>query len=222
MATQEQVTVETLSESVGVGNSSEAMPVLMCNGKFGSENEKMERQQVTNPNSTLFALLAANDGDMSGLANLYSHHSRVLHRIALSIVNDQDDAHDVVIDVFLKICELPKSRLPSTNGPAWLRTLARNRAIDFLRKSKCSVLTENLDAICPDSSRDESERIELQMLLGHLDALSRKIVVEKVVNGRTHQEIGRMLTMSKSSVWRRYQKALKSLKTILQSHAFSG
>lgn len=160
-------------------------------------------------------ILAANAGDREGLARLYDRYHRSLHRIACSIVMDAGDAHDVVVDVLLKVCELPPERLPSTNGTAWLRTLARNRAFDFLRKSRRCQLIPDLDDICDGGSSDCTDDLDLQLLLTHLDELPRRIVVDKIVRGRTHQEIGKGLGMSETSVCRTYRQALSQLKAVL-------
>lgn len=167
----------------------------------------------------MLEILAANQGDMGRLAALYERYHRSLQQVASAIVMDSGDAHDVVVDVFLKVCELPKERLPSANGPAWLRRLARNQALDFLRKSRRCQPMADLEVVGGLVSVDQTDRLDLQLLLAHLDALPRRIVAEKIVSGRTHQEIGQVLGMSESSVCRAYRQALSQLKAVLSAQA---
>ncbi len=169
--------------------------------------------------NAVLEILAANQGDMNRLATLYDRYHRSLQRIASSIVQDSGDAHDVVVDVFLKVCQLPTERLPSANGPAWLRRLARNQALDFLRKSRRCQPTADMEVICGTVSADQTGEMDLQLLLAHLDSVPRRIVVEKIVSGKTHQEIGKVLGMSETSICRIYRQALSQLREILMAQA---
>lgn len=177
------------------------------------------RRGPADQGNAVLEILAANQGDMGRLAALYDRYHQSLQRVAASIVQDSGDAHDVVVDVFLKVCQLPEERLPSANGPAWLRRLARNQALDFLRKSRRCQPTADMEEVCGTVSADQTDRLDLQLLLAHLDALPRRIVVEKIVSCKTHEEIGRALGMSETSVCRIYRQALSQLREVLVAQA---
>ena len=77
---------------------------------------------------------AAQQGDRAAFAALYQRFTRAIHGIVLARV-PRADVDDLVQDVFLVAME----RLPSLHDPAafagWLSTIARNRAVDYLRRT---------------------------------------------------------------------------------------
>ena len=80
----------------------------------------------------LVAAVAA--GSEDALAVLYDRHAPAIHAVALRHSGDRMVAEDVVQEVFLALWNRA-DRLDPTVGslPAWLGTIARNRAVDRLR-----------------------------------------------------------------------------------------
>ena len=72
--------------------------------------------------------------DSGALETLYDRYARPVYSLVLRISQQPTSAEEIVQDVFLQIWQNAK-RYESTRGALgpWLFTVARNRALDFLR-----------------------------------------------------------------------------------------
>ncbi|MCA9666778.1 MAG: sigma-70 family RNA polymerase sigma factor [Myxococcales bacterium] len=93
------------------------------------------------------------------------------------------DAESVVQETYLRIVEREEVRRSFTGGnlAAWLGTMAKNRAIDFVKRhgrlrfySEARALENELEAV--DVERALLDRDELQALLRALDAFERDVL----------------------------------------------
>ena len=73
-------------------------------------------------------------GDAGALAALYDHHGRRAFALAYRIVGNPEDAEEVVQESFLTAWRR-EEQYTAARGDigAWLLTIVRNRAIDFVR-----------------------------------------------------------------------------------------
>src|SRR5260221_8322520 len=74
-------------------------------------------------------------GDQSAMADLYDRYARVVYGVALRVLASTTAAEDVVQEVFLQLWRNPQAFDADRGRLApWLAVIARNRAIDLLRK----------------------------------------------------------------------------------------
>ena len=74
-------------------------------------------------------------GDQSAMADLYDRYSGVVYGVALRVLANTTAAEDVVQEVFLQLWRNPQAFNADRGRLApWLAVIARNRAIDLLRK----------------------------------------------------------------------------------------
>jgi RNA polymerase sigma-70 factor, ECF subfamily len=90
---------------------------------------------------------AAIGGDRDAFELIIRSSSRTLFAIAYGILQDRAEAEDVVQDAFMKAW---KSRWRVRNPekfPAWLATIARNRARDIARGRRTEPLLDQLEEV---------------------------------------------------------------------------
>jgi RNA polymerase sigma-70 factor (ECF subfamily) len=77
------------------------------------------------------------DADATALATLYDRYAPAVHGLTRSILRDDRLAEEATHDVFLGVWQNPNAYQP-TRGvfAAWLLRVARNRAIDLLRRRR--------------------------------------------------------------------------------------
>jgi RNA polymerase sigma-70 factor (ECF subfamily) len=76
------------------------------------------------------------EGSQDALAGLYDRHAQAVFAAALRISRDREIAAEVVQETFLTMWNRAELFDPSRGAlPAWLLTIARNRAIDRLRSA---------------------------------------------------------------------------------------
>jgi RNA polymerase sigma-70 factor (ECF subfamily) len=75
-------------------------------------------------------------GSQSAFARLYDRHVDIVHRASLRVNSDRSVAAEVVQETFLALWDRAEMFDPSRGTLAsWLATIARNRAVDHLRRA---------------------------------------------------------------------------------------
>src|SRR5690242_348647 len=74
-------------------------------------------------------------GDESAMSVLYDRYSGIVYGVALRVLGNTTAAEDVLQEIFLQLWRNPDA-FDGSRGklPAWLAVIARNRAIDHLRR----------------------------------------------------------------------------------------
>lgn len=161
------------------------------------------------------ALCKISEGDMSALTVVYDCMARQMFALALSILKSYADAEDAMQETFLKVIQSINTYRKNGNARAWLLSITRNTAIDIMRKKNNSLCVEDT-AFVSKESRDFAEKIAIEDALMTLDREDREIVVLKIVSGLKFREISQLTELPVTTVQKRYQRALKKLKTQLK------
>ncbi len=127
--------------------------------------------------------------DPYALEEVYQRYAPTLFPLIVRIANDPQAAEDILIDVFISLWrKIDLFNFERGNTYTWLVTLARNKAVRFLRQKH----TEGNEQIADE---DEYETIyiipDLDTKVESLDlvtALKRKTVVEDAVNKLTEAQ----------------------------------
>lgn len=141
-------------------------------------------------------------------------YSQELHRFVRAILKNDDDAEDIMVELFLKVYATEPELLPTKNQQAWLRVVARNLALNKLKRdSYCSPI-EWVDDL-PDPLPFEERvlgKIDYEIALSRLEETKRRIIEEKIGGLRTHKEIALLLDLPQGTVRRQYREALAQLR----------
>jgi RNA polymerase sigma-70 factor (ECF subfamily) len=99
--------------------------------------------------------------DSRAFAVLYGRHHHHIYSYALGILHDRDLAEDVAEETFARLTS-HLGWLASTHRPLlpWLYCVARNRAMDELRRRKREGLLGVTDIACSDPDDDTVKNIE--------------------------------------------------------------
>ena len=170
-------------------------------------------------------------GDESAFAELTRRHLGGVYSFVARFVGNAEEADDITQETFLKAWKnLKKYNQSSSKFKTWLFRIARNSAIDFLRKKKhvpfsqfdteggVNVLTETVaDAEdLPDTLLMKLEDAkELHAVLEQLPPKAREILLLYYTNEFTFEEIGTLLGEPANTVRSRHRRALQALRKIL-------
>jgi RNA polymerase sigma-70 factor (ECF subfamily) len=146
------------------------------------------------------AILSAKRGDPSGLHFLYLRYGDNLCRYVKGIVRDADEAEDITHNVFAKVMTAILQFDPdSAPFAAWIFTVARNAAIDELRRKRPVPYEDvHLPDRAPGDERDVS--LALRAALQELPDSQRKVVLLRHLMGLSTPEIAEMLGKTEGSV----------------------
>jgi len=144
--------------------------------------------------ANLSLVLAIRSGDTNAMTLLYDRYSSIVYAVALRVLGDTGAAEDVLQEVFLQLWRNPGAFDSSRGnlGP-WLAVIARNRAIDGLRKRRPEtdiadvVVSVELD-IAGDAERARAME-KVRGALGTMPAAQRSALEMAYFEGLTHIEI---------------------------------
>src|SRR5207302_6635479 len=91
-------------------------------------------------------ILRAAEGDRDAFGELYLHYFQGIYDFAARTLRDRDLAGDVVQTTFTRAWEAVQKGARPQNVKAWLYTIARNDAIDQLRRAQRIVSDPYVDS----------------------------------------------------------------------------
>lgn len=133
-------------------------------------------------------------GDESAMTNLYDRYSGVVYGVALRVLGDATAAEDVLQEVFLQLWRNPQAFDAGRGALApWLAVIARNRAIDVVRKRPMEQDIEELPISSGLNLEDEAAEhmaiSKVRAVLAQLPQDQRKALDMAFFEGMTHTEI---------------------------------
>ena len=159
-------------------------------------------------------------GEKSGLKDIYTAYARQLYQVILGIVKSPQDAEDLTADLFMKLWENAAQYKPGSGHKRYLTVMARNLAVDFLRKSgrQSFELDDEESGMVVADTQDIQTDVEGKLSFGAaLDALSakqRQIVDMHIGMQLTLQEISDSLGIPMGTVAWNYRAAIEKLKKL--------
>jgi RNA polymerase sigma-70 factor, ECF subfamily len=194
-----------------------ALPLRMPAGKMGFTASTVNRDSSVRDESTIdYAVRQARDGNRDALHFLYVRYSDNVYGYVRSIVRDDYEAEDITQHVFAKLMSVLHS-YEAREVPflGWLLRLARNAAVDHVRRRRATPAEEIFGA---DERLDESRADRSHCLRAALETLpaeQRNVVVLRHVVGLTPPEIADRIGRSESAVHGLHHRGRRALKAAL-------
>src|ERR1041385_1771460 len=112
-------------------------------------------------------------GDQGAMADLYDRYAGVVYGVALRVLANTTAAEDVVQEIFLQLWRNPQSFDAERGRLApWLAVIARNRAIDHLRKRPMEDSIDELPiSTGVDLESDSGQKLAIEKVRGVLAQL---------------------------------------------------
>ena len=80
-------------------------------------------------------------GDKTGLKVIYENYAGYIYRIIYEVLQSKENTEDVTSEFFIRLWDKAEQFKPGSGHKGYLASMARNLAIDFLRKHKREELT---------------------------------------------------------------------------------
>lgn len=166
-------------------------------------------------------LMQIQTGQQAAMATLYDRYSRLVYSVALRVLREPATAEDVLQDVFMQLWRNPDSFTAARASlGSWLAVVARNRAIDTLRRKRPSTPIDDLPLAAPGNLAEEAERNTMmrraRATIQQLPREQRKTLEMAFFDGLTHSEIAEMTGDPLGTVKTRIRTALLSLRKAFQ------
>src|SRR6202044_76490 len=172
-------------------------------------------------------------GDLNALSELITRYQNRLYRYLLRIVRQPAEAEDLFQQTWLRVAEKIQHYDPRRSFEAWLFTLARNLAIDHLRRMRPESLDEPIgDSAAGETAatrlpshdrppiegilqRERSQR--LGVVLEMLPVVQREVLTLRFEEEMKIEEIAEVLGGPLSTVKTRLRRALERLRVIMET-----
>lgn len=155
-------------------------------------------------------------GDKTGLKEIYEAYIAYIYAIILGIVGSRENAEDLTAEFFIRLWNTADRYRSGGGHRTWLTTIARNMAIDFIRKSKREQLVDEINESAAVASESVENDVVGQMTfketVDKLPETDRQIVTMKIAGQMTFKEIARILEMPVGTVTWKYQNSMERLR----------
>jgi RNA polymerase sigma-70 factor (ECF subfamily) len=147
-------------------------------------------------------------GDREALQEIYLRYSQGVYGYVRSIVSDDHEAEDVTQQVFLKLMtSLPLFKSTRAQFSAWILRVARNTAIDHIRRRRHAIACDPLEwrEGAPAASAEAGQM--LREAIAGLSRDQREVLLLRQVLGLTPHEVAGRLGKSQGAVHTLYYRA---------------
>jgi RNA polymerase sigma-70 factor (ECF subfamily) len=177
-------------------------------------------------------------GDRAAFATLYERSSSHLFAVVLRITRDRAQAEDILQEVYVNVWRAARSFDAAQSQPlTWLTSIARNRAIDSLRRGQARPQLQTLGAGDGAADAEEesvydtvadtapgplellgqaTEARDLAACMDQLSALQRQSLALAFYQGLSHAEVAAHLHQPLGTVKSWVRRALLTLKDCLE------
>ena len=147
--------------------------------------------------------------------NIYNEYYKLIYYIIYSIIKNHENTLDILNDTFIKAFNnIDKFNVHNneSNIKSWIVKIAKNEAINFLKKKK----KDKLLSLDLDISNLKDEQISMDKFIIEfkdiLDDLELEILIYRIIYNMKLKDIADILKMKINDIYYIYQKALNKLK----------
>ncbi len=147
---------------------------------------------------------------------LYHEFWGLVYSICLAYLHDKEEAEDAAMEVFVrKWCAIDRYDPAKASFKAWLVSNTNHLCIDLLRKSS-RLQVERIDELpeedVADSPIPNADATDLSLAMARLSPLDRQLVIMRIVEEYTWQEIAQVTGLTVAQVRGRVDAALARLR----------
>lgn len=155
---------------------------------------------------------------------MYKLYAKAMFNVSLRMINDRDDAEDVLQEAFISAFKNLKSYRGDASFGSWLKRIVVNKSINFIKKRQAIMVPmddEKMDVIDEGDDYDEIglslsvERVKAGMT--ELPVGFRTVLSLYLLEGFDHKEIADLMGITESTSKSQYLRAKKKLRSILEN-----
>jgi RNA polymerase sigma-70 factor (ECF subfamily) len=188
--------------------------------------KRVNEQETQDKDTELLRQIAA--GNRASFAEFYDRHSTLMFSVACKILNDTNEAKDVLQEAFMQIWEKAAKFDPKLGkASSWAAILVRNKAIDRIRASQRRIRlaeeagAEQAIAVKVDDTANETiyghEKANLiQSAIVELPVEQRQAIELAYFSGLTQDEISKKLNEPLGTIKARIRRGLLKLRDQLE------
>lgn len=144
---------------------------------------------------------------------LYKETFSLVRFAIYTYVQNKDIVEDLIQETYMKVSNNIRS-YNSSSFSNWIYTIAKNVALDYVRKKKEVILDD--ESIIPDTGSHPY----LNYVINHLEDNLKEVFLMKVLCGHTTKKIATILNKKPSEINQMYYQAKAILKENLEEDSY--
>jgi len=168
-------------------------------------------------------------GNVAAWETLVRRHEARVYNLGLRLLQDPDDALDLVQEVFLGVYRNLARFRGESQFSTWLFRVVHNKAIDLIRRRQAGPVLESGLEEFPEPVQDEADpqfqyleneqNRQISQFMSRLSTTQRVIVELKAFQSLTFEEIAALQNIPVNTAKTRFYAALRSLKTMMEKQS---
>lgn len=162
-------------------------------------------------------------GSKKACFELYRLYSKAMLNVAFRVLNNMDEAEDVLQEAFLDAFGKLKDFRQETTFGLWLKQIVVHKSINLLRKRRLewvemeSKQLENIAEEAEDDDEDVQYRVaQVKEAMLQLPEGYRVVLSLYLLEGYDHEEIGQILNISENTSRTQFLRAKRKLNEVLK------
>lgn len=162
-------------------------------------------------------------------AVLYTKYAQTVYNSVCRLTNDSTIAEDIVQDAFCTAFEQLDKLRDRENFEGWVKRIALNKAVSFLRKNRLIFLEDMMTERAANDEHGSDDEMVFQCRVEDVkEAISRlpdgyrTIISLHLIEDIPQDEIAKMLGLSHSTVRSQYHRAKKKIFMALKNKTYHG
>ena len=149
--------------------------------------------------------------EREAVKQLFMQHYAKMHRVARTLLYDEQESEDVVSDIFESLLRGETTLVPGTEE-RYLMTSVRNRCLKRLRHE---AIVRGYRQLATDSRQEpEDERMSdiVEFVVAHLSEQEQRIFRLRFTEGYSYEDIATAEGISKVAVWKHLSHVITEIK----------
>ena len=168
-------------------------------------------------------------GDIEAFGLLVDRYEAKLMRYVVYLIHDSAVAQDIVQEVFIKAYQNLQGFKSKYKFSSWIYRIAHNEAMNYIRKTRRLVYSDNMEELKETSSEDgiateidrEILKKQVQGCLDQLDMKYREVLILQYYENMSYVEISDILHIPVSTVGVRSLRGRNKLRALCQKEGVS-
>lgn len=161
-------------------------------------------------------LVKTAQGDIASFEQLYECTKRGVFAFLYTYLHNYADTEDAIQTVYLKVKTYAPSYRQGTNGRAWLLEIAKNQALNQIKKRKREIGLDDLGELSFTQPEFSGAVGVTEVMRRILSQEEQQIVTLHVLWNYKHREIAETLGCPVGTVTSKYKRAVAKLKKELK------
>ncbi|MEB0249641.1 MULTISPECIES: sigma-70 family RNA polymerase sigma factor [unclassified Mucilaginibacter] len=195
---------------------------------------EINKNFTENAKNDFHLVVKAREGSQKAYADLMHRYKDSIYFMVLKMVNNKEDANDLMVETFAKAFEKLEKYQPEYAFSTWLFRVATNNCIDFIRKKKLNTqsihgmldedgdekpLQIKSDLLNPEESSIKKQQTEeLKLLIESLPIRYRNLITLRYFDELSYEEIAQQLDLPLGTVKAQLFRARYLLGNVINRH----